>query len=266
MITNRFLKNEYQQLHALLADESLPLDKVSFEKLLEQPNNKQEDVDAVSGATSKSIADMVVRGAAFTTYKLWNTVNGSTMDVVSELTEKQLTPALVHRILQSTDITDKLWALHRMNNTIAMTPQLEVSLLEIIASDDFYLSYTAIQAINTIHLTSADLQKCLFSIYQKANHSIKTALIKKLMDAPFLSSEIVRDSRSLLGQLNGQQLGEMLQLYTKHGVNDMETYTAVAKILENENKYISKKAYTFLSAVKTKNSILLESTKDYKKK
>ena len=96
-----FSESEYQRLHTLLADSSIPLDAVSFEKLLEQPRNEEGTVDAVSGATSKSVAGMVVKGAAYTTYKLWNIVNGPTMDFVSELTEKQLTPTLIHRILQS---------------------------------------------------------------------------------------------------------------------------------------------------------------------
>lgn len=260
-----FTEKEYQRLHNLLADESLPLDKISFEKLLEQPENKQEDVDALSGATSKNITDMVVKGAAFTTYKLWNTVNGTTMDFVSELTEKQLTPTLINRILQSQNITDKLWALHRMDAVTELTPQLKVSLLEMISSDDFYLSYSAIKAINSIHLKSAELQNRLFSIYQKANHSIKTTLLKKLMKAPFLSSEIIRTSRDLLPQLNGQQLGDLLQLYTKHNINDAETYTAVAKILENGNKYNSKNAYTFLIKLQINDNDIIELLNAYKK-
>ncbi|MCP4975348.1 MAG: hypothetical protein GY931_04230 [Maribacter sp.] len=260
-----FSENEYQQLHKLLADESLPLDKVSFEKLLEQPNNKKEDIDALSGATSKNIADMVVKGAAFTTYRLWNTVNGTTMDFVSELTEKQLTQTLLNRILQSQDITDKLWALHRMDAVIGLTPQLEAALLEMISSDDFYLSYSAIKAINSIHLKSAELQNRLFSIYQKTNHSIKTALLKKLMEAPFLSSEIIQTSRDLLPQLNGQQLDDLLQLYTKHNINDVETYTVVAKILENENKYISKNAYAFLIGLQINDDDIIELLNAYKK-
>ena len=262
---NPFSENEYQQLHTLLADESLPLDKVSFEKLIEQPQNKQEDVDALSGATSKNIANMVVKGAAFTTYKLWNTVNGTTMDIVSEFTEKQLTPVLLYRILQSEDVTDQLWALQRMDVVKVLTSQLEDTLLEIISSEDFYLSYSAINAIDANHLKSVELQNCLFSIYQKTNHSIKTAILKKLIEAPFLSSEIIQTSRVLLPQLNGQQLNSLLQLYTKHNINDVETYTAVAKILENNNRYISRNAYVFLIGLQIKDDDIIELLNAYKK-
>jgi len=260
-----FSENEYQRLHTLLADSSIPLDAVSFEKLVEQPKNDEGVVDAVSGATSKSVADMVVKGAAYTTYKLWNIVNGPTMDFVSELTEKQLTPTLIHRILQSSDNNDKLWALNRIDTTTELTLDLEESLLEIISSDDFYLAYSAIHAIDPVHLNASDLQERLFSIYANVNHSIQKELLKKLMQSPFLSSEVVGASRDLLIQLNGQQLDELLKLYTKQGVNDLETFKSVSKILENENKYISEKAYKFLIKIQTDDEFIMERLKVYKK-
>ncbi len=259
-----FSENEYQQLHSLLADETLPLDKISFEELLAQPKQEEEGVDGTTGATSKDIAGMVVKGAAYTSYKLWNTVNGSTMDVVSALTEKQLTPSLQYRILQSQDVTDKLWALDRLGAVNILTPQLENILFELITSADFYLAYSAINALQSMHLKSADFQNRLFSHYQNANHSLQAAIIKKLMDAPFLSSEIIQSARGLLPQLNGQQLADLLQLYTRHNIADLETCTAVAKIIKNDNKYISKKAYNFLIGLQIEDDNITELLKAYK--
>jgi hypothetical protein len=258
-----FSKSEYQRLHTLLADSSIPLDAVSFEKLVEQPKNEEGSVDAVSGATSKSVAEMVVKGAAYTTYKLWNIVNGPTMDFVSELSEKQLTPTLIDRILQSPDNNDKVWALNRIDNTTELTSDLERSLLEIISSNDFYLAYSAIHAIAPNYLNT-ELQERLFSIYTHANHSIQKELVKKLMHAPKLSSKVVSGSRELLHQLNGQQLDDLLKLYSKHGVNDLETCKSVSRILENENRYISEKAYNFLIKIQTDDEFIMERLKAYK--
>jgi len=69
----------------------------------------------------------------------------------------------------------------------------------------------------------------------------------------------------LLIQLNGQQLDELLKLYTKQGVNDLETFKSVSKILENENKYISEKAYKFLIKIQTDDEFIMERLKVYKK-
>lgn len=154
-----FKVTEYEQLHSILADESLPLDKVSLEELVEKP---QKGVDAISGATSKSIAQIVVKGAAYTTFKLWNIVNGSSMDNISKLTEKQLSPHLLSLILESKNVTDKLWALNRLNADKELTPELEAKLLAIISSDDFYLSYNALKTLSPTHLKSGALQYRLF--------------------------------------------------------------------------------------------------------
>ena len=259
-----FSEDEYLRLHTLLADASIPLDAVSFEKLVEQPKYEEESVDAVSGATSKSVAEMVVKGAAYTTYKLWNIVNGPTMNFVSARTEKQLTPALINQILQSPDNNDKLWALHRIDSAIKLSPDLEASLLDIIASDDFSLAYNAIQAIVAVHLNNSELQDRLFSMYSNVNHSIKKELIKKLMQAPVLSSKVVDLSRDLLDQLNGQQLDDLLKLYSKHGVNDLKTCKVLVRILQNKNKYISKKAYNFLIKIQTDDEFIIKCLKAYK--
>jgi hypothetical protein len=259
----QFSESEYLRLHTLLADSSIPLDAVSFEKLVEQAKNVQGTVDAVSGATSKSVADMVVKGAAYTTYKLWNIVNGPTMDFVSELTEKQLSPVLKDLILQSPDNNDKLWALNRIDSTTELTPDLKTSLLEIISSDDFYLAYSTIHAIEAVHLNDTDLQEQLFSMYTNANHSIQKELVKKLMQAPMLSSKVVSASGDLMHQLNGQQLDDLLKLYTKHDINDLETCKVVARILDNENKYISKKAFNFLINIQIDDEFIIERLKAY---
>ena len=188
------------------------------------------------------------------------------MDLVSQLTEKQLSPDLINMILKSPDISDRIWALDRIDQTIELNPKLMTSLLDFISGGDFYLAYNSLDAINAVHLNSTILQMRLFSIYTEANPSIKNGIVKKLMEAPFLSPEIVTTSRTLLEHLNGQQLGEFLKLYSKYAINDIETCREISKILENENRYISQKAYQFLLDIKTNDPFIDYSIKKYEEK
>ena len=243
-----FSHAEYERLNDLLADPTLPLGSVSFEKLIELPASYS--VDAISGATTADVSKMVVKGAAYTTYTLWNIVHGPTKDQVAHLTEKQLSPDLINLILKSPDTNDRVWALDRINPATALPQALSTTLLDLIAGDDFFLAYYAINAIETSHLHDDSLQIALFSIYSKADHSTRNMIVKKLMEAPYLNAELITASRKLLNSLNGKQLGDLLKLYTKHSINDLETYKAVAKILENENSFISRQAYNFLKESK----------------
>jgi hypothetical protein len=261
-----FSEIEYNRLNELMADSSLPFASISFENLIDIPESETDEVDAISGATTENVAKIVVKGAAYTTYKLWNIIYGPTMDLVSQLTEKQLRPDLINMILKSPDISDRIWGLDRIDPTIELNPELTSSLLDFISGDDFYLAYNALDAIDAVHLNSAILQLGLYSIYTETNPSIKNGIVKKLMEAPFLSPEIVTSSRALLEDLNGQQLGEFLKLYSKYSINDVETCREISKILENENRYISQKAYQFLLVIKTNDSLIGESIKKYETK
>jgi len=243
-----FVASEYQRLNELLADPNLPLADISFEKLIEVPENEENLVDGVSGATSVEVSKIVVKGAAYTTYTLWNIVYGSTMNLIEQHTEKQLTPNLIDLILKSPDISDKVWVLQRIGQSTVLNAKLTSSLLDIIASDDFFLSYTALNSIHTLHLNSGALQLELFSIYIEANHSVKNMIVEKLLEAPFLNPELVDASRKLLKNLNGQQLKNFLKLYTKFQVKDLQTCLSISEILQNDNKYIAHQAYGFLQS------------------
>ena len=241
-----FSSNEYERLNDLLADPTLPLGEISFAKLIETPETQADSVDGVSGATTEDVTKIVVKGAAYTTYTLWNIVHGPTRDLVAGLTEKQLSPDLIDLILKSPDIDDRVWALDRISQITALNPKLTSTLLDIISGDDFFLTYSVINAIKASHLNSDTLQFALFSIYKEADHSIKRMIVAKLMEAPYLSAELTSTSRNLLGKLNGKQLGDILKLYTMHSIDDLETYKSVAEILKNENRFISRQAFKFL--------------------
>lgn len=258
-----FFHHEYERLNDLLADSNLPLGGVSFKKLLEIPETETDSVDGVTGATTPAISEMVVKGAAYTTYTLWNIVYGPTRDYVMSLTEKQLSSDLMVLILKSPAINDRVWALNRLSQKTTLTPQLTSALLDIISGDDFYQAYSAINAIKPSHLQLDSLQIGLFSIYQEATHNIKSLLVKKLMEASYLNPELTAKSRKLLPKLNGKQLGDILKLYAKHSIYDLDTLKAVAEILKRENSYISGQAYRFLNSVNISDPGIIELLDDY---
>lgn len=258
-----FFHHEYERLNDLLADPTLPLGEVSFHNLLGLPNTPADSIDGITGATTPALSQVVVKGAAYTTYTLWNIIHGPTQDFVMQLTERQLSPALITLILQSPDLNDKAWALNRLSKKTPLSSPLNTALLGIISGQDFFLSYAAINALKPVHLSIDNLQFALFSIYQEASHSIKSLLIEKLMEAPVLHSKVTASFRKELRQLNGKQLGDVLKLYAKHSINDLNTLKAVAEILKNKNNYISGQAYRFLQKVKVSDPGIIELLDQY---
>lgn len=258
-----FFNDEYERLNDLLADPTLPLGGVSFTELLARPKMDTDSIDGITGATTPALSQVVVKGAAYTTYTLWNIVYGPTRDLVMNLTEKQLSPNLITLILQSPDPYDKDWALNSLSEKVTLNPSLTATLLALIAGEDFFLSAAAIHALKPTHLEQESLQLALFSIYPKAKQSIKSLLIGKLMHAPTLHSEVSAGFRKILQQLNGKQLGDILKLFAKHSINDLDTLQAVAEILKNENNYISGQAYRFLQKAKVSDPGIVELLHQY---
>jgi hypothetical protein len=264
-----FTAEEYERMNELLSDPSLPLGGISFDELTKPSESKSGKIDAsgmidaVSSATSKEVAEIVVKGAAYTTYKLWNIVYGPTQEFVASLTETLLTPGLIDLILKSPDNGDRAWALNRIDQSTALDSKLTSSLLDIISGDQYFLAYSAINAIAPVHLKSESFQSELFSKYREVDHNVKKMIIEKLMKAPHLSSEIVTQSRSMLEELNGQQLGDFLKLYATHSVNDTETCRTIARLLKSENRYISQQAFKFLKGVNTSDPAIIENINAY---
>ncbi|HYH56983.1 MAG TPA: hypothetical protein VD772_10250, partial [Anseongella sp.] len=110
----RFNLSEYARMNRLLADSLSPLADYTFEELVPPadelgtaPANTGVGgfaVDAVTSPTSPAMADHVVAGAAYTTYRLWHFVYGPTQDEVERLTEEALSQELLQKILESPDM------------------------------------------------------------------------------------------------------------------------------------------------------------------
>ena len=251
-----FKMEDYEQLHSLLADPFLPFAGISFEELIQPMVMEGEGVDGISSATSKNISSFVVEGAAYTTYTLWNIIHGPIQNMISGLTDSELTQSLLTLILKSSSSEDKIWALKKINNVKHLDPKVEEQILQIIEGGDFFVTHTAINELQPHHLGSETLQDGLIARYQKINPNLRKPIFQKLQEAPVISPLVVIKTRDLLIQLNGMQLGSVLDLYDRHKVYDLETIHLVAKLLKSQNAFIARTAYQFLVNLADRDQIV----------
>ncbi len=261
-----FIAEDYIQLNTLLADPHLPLGNVSFEELIQPSKIHADSIDGVSGATSKDVLAYVVEGAAYTTYTLWNIVYGTTQALVRSLTEQEMTPTLLTLILKSPSSADRIWGLRKIDGAKELDQSIEETLLKIIGDEDFFAAYSAINVIQRAHLHSESLQIGLFLKYGAINHSLSKGIIDKLKEAPKISPEVISMSRNLLSGLNGVQLGHVLELYKRHTVHDLATCRSVVRLLENDNRFISGKAYNYLIDLQMDDTTIIQALKKYESK
>ena len=262
-----FDNTDYLRLHTLLADPMLPFGNISFEQLVNINEQKDDLVDGVTGATSKNLSQYVVDGAAYTTYLLWTTIHGPTKEIVKLSTERQLNDLLLLKILESTSSLDRIWALKKIRGSDKIEAPIEEKLIELIAGEDFFVSYTAINCISSSHLQSDYLQNGLFSVYARSkSNNIRKPIIEKLYSAPVLNQELLLKSYELLPKLNGNEVSHWLKLYSTQAIADELTCAAVVKILKNENRFIANKAFEFLDQLKEVDQETKQALRTFKTK
>lgn len=245
-----FMPKEYEFLNTLLANPDLPFGNIEYHELMDQPSDVAESVDAVSGATSARVYNIVVKGAVYTTYKLWNIVYGPSQQFIAEHTESILTPQLIEQLLMAPNQADKVWILERLPENIEMTSSLLDAIETLIVYPDFHLAYTAVHGIKKPQLASKAVQSMLFNAYRKSSDpSVRSLIITKLGQAPSQSDEVINDSRSYVGRLNGKELVDILKLYERQKVKDHRTIQTVENLLSNLNTFIVRQAQNFLKKV-----------------
>src|SRR3546814_10711302 len=125
------------------------------------------------------MADYVVQGAAYTTYRLWHFVYGPTQDMIIRLTLESLTPVLLKKILESPDGGDIAWALQHLRAFSPLSPGLHTAVAGLIQNEDFSLASTAIATVTPTDMASAGLPHTLLERIPGLNHRLKNQLVAK---------------------------------------------------------------------------------------
>ncbi|MPR36004.1 hypothetical protein [Salmonirosea aquatica] len=244
-----FTEKEYQRLHAILTDSLSALANFHYNEIVPKADSTYEKVDAVSGATSANVLEHVVEGAAFTTYKLWHLVYGTAKQKAETLTCQKLTPELIQLILNSSHLSDKLWALNHINGFIQPTPTLQRSVLACISDTNYNLTERALNSISPTDLKSDTLQAILVQKFLQTNYSTQKLLLAKLDEASPITERVRKELAKNLISFNGQLVSNILDLFLRHNITDAETCRRVSDLLLVENSFVSNKAYSFLTRI-----------------
>lgn len=244
-----FRKEEYEQLHSLLMDPDLPFDEIEYHELMDQQAGTTESVDAVSGATSKKVEGIIVKGAVYTTYKMWRLVHGPSMQFIQGYTRANLTNDLLLAILNSANREDVIWGLEQIDDEITYTENVGDKLGELILSDDFHVAYTTVHAIKDEYLKEEAVQEMLSETYGKIDQGgIKQIIIQKFIQAPALSQKTIANLTNGLDDADPKSISDILKLLGRHDVRDEATMQIVNKLLNHENQYVVSLAIKFLDS------------------
>ncbi len=266
-----FSPEEYDRLHALLADPLSPLSQYSIDELVPQKDSLSQDstkntVDAVSTATIAAVLDYIVKGAVYTTYTLWHIVYGQTQREIELLSSENLSPQLISKLLDSQSIDDQVWALNHISNKIQVTPEIQDKLFSYISGEDIYLAERALNAMNTNMLANKKVQMQLAEKFKNVGFLHRRLILQKMNEAPELFPEVLSEFNTQLSGMNGTLVKSWIELLLKFGIQDKQVVEEVQKLLENENRYIANQALKYLENLDNTDKKVARDIRKYKKK
>ena len=111
----RFSELDYQKLDEILKNKNSILRILDKEDLVDKTVKiKATTVDAVTSATPATIKNAVVEGAVYSSYTLWNFVNGPIKDSIRTFTHSIYTKEVARKLLLSGNYESQLYALKQL--------------------------------------------------------------------------------------------------------------------------------------------------------
>jgi len=182
-----FTPEEYKRLDEMLQDTESLLKDYEIEELVESAATVQPggNVDAVTGATAKSLQAVVIPGALYTCYTLWHIVHGRVRDTIASVTDSLSSPVLLSNFLRSGNYHYQHYALDRLMDDKGIIEQgFDDEVVRLIGSSNIFLAQRVLKSINPAYLQSAERQRWLGEWFVGANYRLQLALLTKLEKIP----------------------------------------------------------------------------------
>ena len=196
-----FGKEEYEKLHGILADSNSLLKEYKTEELVESASNTMPgDVDAVTGATAKSLQAVIIPGALYTCYTLWHITHGRVTDTIAKITDSITTPQLLSHFLASRNHHYQYYALDKvMDSQGNVDRNHEQQVIRLITDPNLFLAIAVLKRLSPAYFADAESQLWLWAAFRDGNYRLKLGILEKLAQLKLADS-----LRSLLEMQKGE--------------------------------------------------------------
>jgi len=210
-----FETKDYEQLHQILLNTQSILQDFNIYELVDtRTYNLSDSVDAITGATPKTIKNEVIGGAVYTCFTLWHIANGPVKQALKDITDSQWNNALLRAFLSSTNHHYQYRAIDDVVNNREASSDFLPQVLDIVTGRNIFTARYALDKLPTELFNSSDtLQLWLWSVYKQSNYTMQSAVLEKLKEMK-LSGELALSLARELRNANEAQFIQMVALLT----------------------------------------------------
>jgi len=245
-----FEEEDYDQLEAILSNENSILGDYSIKDLVGSTNTAESNgVDAVTGATSKTIQNEVISGAVYSCYTLWQIAHGSLAERTKAHTVDTHTDETLIRFLESGHHPYQYWALGKIQEMEAENePRFAGPLLKIIRGKNIFLAAHLLEKLPDEMFQPRDRQFWLWETFEQSPYRLQMDILEKMSHLDLepdsqmqLLAHLEKSNPAqrkkvfevLLNQTNlGKEQQQMILTYLNKGLWEQE----LLAVLEIQNK------------------------------
>lgn len=177
-----FDKAEYEKLQEILFNDNSILKNYKADQLVSSTESiNPTGVDAVTGATVKSIQKEVISGAVYSCYTLWHIAHGDISEKLKKHTESYLVgDDLLIRFLESSNFHYQYWAIDKTLISGQIQRELfKKPLFGILNQENVFASNYLLKQLSPEIFNSSEEQLVLLESFWAAPYPLQISILKK---------------------------------------------------------------------------------------
>ncbi|WP_209329266.1 hypothetical protein [Lunatimonas salinarum] len=179
-----FEPEDYEKILRILRNKASLLKDYKVEELVVSTETSYTNgIDAITGATSKTIQSEVISGAVYSCYTLWHLAHGEITQSIRSYTETKVTDSMLTDFLQSSNHYYQYFAMDRLleTNRAFQSPFLE-SYWAVLESKNLFVAEYALARIPPEELEIPERQGKVLHIYERSPYRLQLKLLDRLQE------------------------------------------------------------------------------------
>jgi hypothetical protein len=241
-----FAEKDYQKLDVILKDAHSLLGQQKLSGLV--GSRTKDLVDGITGATPATIRDAVVEGASLTCYNLWHWANGEVAEIAKELTHQQCSETMLRGFLSSDKPHYVLFALDHLKRHKLFSPSVVREVNRVMCGGDHDRIDQGLAYLKEALPDRDPFYEDVGAVINGNTSEGRIHLLNRMASERALPARFFETLGAGFETWNSYYAIHLfLRLAEKQGYVSQSLNTQVAKLLENPDFFIARRAYWYLS-------------------
>ncbi|WP_158861188.1 hypothetical protein [Lunatibacter salilacus] len=229
-----FEPEDYQKMQRILANTSSLLKDFKAEDLVvSTESDLPYGVDAVTGATSKTIQNEVISGAVYSCYTLWHLANGEISAQIKAYTEKNYDDSLIISFLQSSNYHYQYWAIENVLTSGRWDEEnFKTPLLNILRGNNVFVAEHVLEIVPKSVWEETKQQEWLWETYLMSSYRLQLKILEKFRQLKLVTS-LHHSVITQLEKSNQEQKKRIFLVLSNHSNLTKESQQALIPYLDD---------------------------------